>query len=37
MTRFSARSAYILMVSQMRALIRNRASTSLRLRKKTLE
>ena len=26
MTRFSARNAYILMVSQMRALIRNRAS-----------
>ena len=37
MTRFSARSAYIVMVSQMRALIRNRASISFRLRSKSLE
>ena len=37
MTRFCARNAYILMVSQMRALIRNRASISFRLRSKTLE
>ena len=37
MTRFSARSAYIVMVSQMRALIRNRASISFMLRSKTLE
>ena len=37
MTRFSARNAYILMVSQMRALIRNRASISFSLRSKTLE